>query len=47
LIRVIPYCLPIIAVVAGAIDNREMVERAGRSTFQVYRKRFIERKREL
>jgi len=49
LIRMIPRALPIpiITMAIGAHSDHEMMEKAGKTAFMVYRKRFIERKAAL
>jgi hypothetical protein len=45
--RLIPRSVPIIAVAIAAHNNQELVEQTGKTALMVYRKRFIERKKEL
>jgi hypothetical protein len=47
LVRLVPQALPVVSVVTSVHNNQEMFERSGKTAFMVYRKRFIERKREL
>ena len=47
LVRLIPRALPVISVVVSAHSNHEIMEHSGKAAFMVYRKRFIERKKEL
>lgn len=47
LVRFIPRVLPVISVVVSAHSNHEIMEHSGKAAFMVYRKRFIERKRDL
>ena len=47
--RMIPRALPIpiITMAISAHSNHEIMEKSGEAAFMVFRKRFIERKREL
>ena len=47
LVRLIPRALPIISMVVSAHSNHEIMEHSGNTAFMVYRKRYIERKKEL
>ena len=47
LVRLVPRALPIISVAVSAHSNHEIMEHSGSAAFMVYRKRFIERKRQL
>jgi len=46
-VRLIPRAVPIISMVVSAHSNYEIIEDSGKTAFMVYRKRFIERKRQL
>ena len=47
LVRLIPRALPVISMVVSAHSNHEIMEHSGKTAFMVYRKRFVERKRDL
>lgn len=47
LVRLIPRALPVISMVVSAHSNHEIMEHSGNTAFMVYRKRYIERKKEL
>jgi len=45
-VRILSCSLPIIAMAVSAHSNRDIIEQSGQTALMVYRKRFIERKRE-
>ena len=47
LVRLIPRSLPIVSMVVSAHSNHEIMEHSGKMAFMVYRKRFVERKKEF
>jgi len=47
LVRLIPRALPVISAAVSAHSNHEIIEHSGKAAFMVYRKKFIERKRDL
>ncbi len=47
LIRLLPRTLPVISIAVSAHSNHEIIEHTGNTSFMVYRKRFIARKRDL
>lgn len=47
LVRLIPRSLPVISMVVSAHSNHEIMEHSGNTAFMIYRKRFIERKKNI
>ena len=47
LVRLMPRTLPVVSIVVSAHSNHEIIEQSGETAFMVYRKRFIERKRDI
>ena len=47
IVRLVPRALPVISMVVSAHSNHEIMEHSGKGAFMVYRKRFIERKKEM
>ena len=47
LVRLVPRALPVVSMVVSAHSNHEIMEHSGQAAFMVYRKRFIERKKEM
>jgi hypothetical protein len=45
-VRILSCSLPIIAMAVSAHSNRDIIKQSGQTALMVYRKRFIERKRE-
>jgi hypothetical protein len=46
-VRLVPRAVPVVSAAVSAHSNHEIMEHSGKAAFMVYRKRFIERKREL
>jgi len=47
IVRLVPRALPVVSMAVSAHSNHEMIEHSGNAAFMVYRKRFIERKKEI
>ena len=47
LVRLVPRAVPVISMAVSAHSNHEIMEHSGQTAFMVYRKRFIERKKEI
>ena len=47
LVRLMPRTLPVVSIIVSAHSNHEIIEHSGETAFMVYRKRFIERKRDI
>jgi len=47
LVRLMPRTLPVISIIVSAHSNHDIIEHSGETAFMVYRKRFIERKRDI
>lgn len=47
LVRLVPRALPVVSMVVSAHSNHEIMEYSGQAAFMVYRKRFLERKKEM
>jgi len=46
-LRLVPRALPVVSMAVSAHSNHEIIEHSGNAAFMVYRKRFIERKKEI
>ena len=47
LVRLVPRSLSVISMVVSSHSNHEIMEHSGNTAFMVYRKRFIERKKDF
>jgi len=47
IVRLVPRALPIVSMAVSAHSNHEIIEHSGQAAFMVYRKRFVERKKEI
>ena len=47
LVRLMLRALPVVSIVVSTHSNHEIIEHSGETAFMVYRKRFIERKRDI
>ena len=47
IVRLVPRIVPIVSMAVSAHSNHEIIEHSGNAAFMVYRKRFIERKKEI
>jgi len=47
IVRLVPRVLPIVSMAVSAHSNHEIIEHSGNAAFMVYRKRFIERKKDI
>ncbi|TSA54963.1 MAG: EcsC family protein, partial [Planctomycetaceae bacterium] len=45
IVRLVPRALPVVSMAVSAHSNHEMIEHSGQADFMVYRRRFIERKK--